>query len=663
MATIQSAPTVKRVMSKDCSEGMREDKKSKTKINDGREDGEDGGVVAVEGMRKMALVETAEKDGEGKAPFSSVNVPVATISHHASRASTTHSSLSDEGMENAAERAQGGLGEGGNKCSSALKRQVSNDDSLVGKNSLNGGSSASSNTSEGNRASVGNWGWFEDVHGPESSFLPVVGKEGGSGDMTNSGKKKKGGLLHIGSELMQNVLQAFVEPHKQETNTMAVTAPTYVLVHALRNFLWTQVLILYFLNSSVSSNAQFIPRFRTLANKLRRGAFGLHQIISIEPIESSSMMCRTTPDYSTASHNTETNTMAVTAPTYVLEESLSSQKLWKQTAGNRPPQPVEERAFFEQMWAQNFTRSKVKYEIPVEVLTASTPISISPFNDDGFIGEDGAPGGNNLSNYNLAGPFNMKSGDEHGAADPASVKAAQADVAEATLNQHLNSNGAVEMYFDPNRPKDYNLKTLGPHHHHHTLVNKKVKGAGEENDLTVVVRGDNVFGTTVSKSFPRVNDSGEAVDGIDTVSISIASYRVVESKKHGKYAQYLVIFCDGNFRNTVGVWKRYSDFSELSRKVTHGHSESCAAVVTGLNPLSVTEDHDVEILPNAITSWRLLKKRQRWYRCLDAGYLSLKVFLLERFLHDILFESSNPQILRDFVGVNSSEASKLNTKG
>lgn len=355
--------------------------------------------------------------------------------------------------------------------------------------------------------------------------------------------------------------------------------------------------------------------------------------------------------------------MAVTAPTYVLEESISSQKLWKLTAGNRPPQPVEERAFFEQMWSQNFTRSKVHYEIPVEVLTASTPISISPFNDDGFGDDSAGPGGNSLSNYNLAAPFNMKCGDEHNPADPASVKAAQADVCEATLNQHLNSNGAVEMYFDPHRPKDYNLKTLGPHHHHHTLVNKKVSGVGENNDLTVVVRGDNVFGTTVSKSFPRVDDSGEPCDGIDTVSISIASYRVVESKKRGKYAQYLVIFCDGNFRNTVGVWKRYSDFSELSRKVTHGHSESCASVVTGLNPLSVTDDHDVEILPNAITSWRLLKKRQRWYRCLDAGYLSLKVFLLERFLHDILFESSNPQILRDFVGVTSSEASKLNTKG
>lgn len=135
-----------------------------------------------------------------------------------------------------------------------------------------------------------------------------------------------------------------------------------------------------------------------------------------------------------------------------------------------------------------------------------------------------------MSNYNLAAPFNLKSvGDEHAAgADPASVKAAQADVAEATLNQHLSVNGAVEMYFDPNRPKDYNLKTLGPHHHHHTWVNKKVKGVGNDTDLTVVVRGDNVFGTTVSKSFPRVNDKGEQIDGIDTVSISIASYRVVE---------------------------------------------------------------------------------------------------------------------------------------
>jgi len=191
------------------------------------------------------------------------------------------------------------------------------------------------------------------------------------------------------------------------------------------------------------------------------------------------------------------------------------------------------------------------------------------------------------------------------------------------------------------------LKSLGPHHHHHTLVNKRVR-CEEDGDLVVVVRGDNVFGTTVSKSFALKGD----MPGADTVSISVASYRVVESKKHGKYAQFLVIYCEGGFRDTVGVWKRYSDFDKLSQKVTNG-AESCSSVLAGIHPLHTTsDDPEHELLPNAITSWKLLKKRQRWYRCLDAGYLSLKVFLLERFLHDILFESSSPQLVRDFVGVN-----------
>ena len=123
---------------------------------------------------------------------------------------------------------------------------------------------------------------------------------------------------------------------------------------------------------------------------------------------------------------------------------------------------------------------------------------------------------------------------------------------------------------------------------------------------------------------------------------------IIKSKKHGKYAQFLVIFCEGTFRDTVGVWKRYSDFEQLSRRVTYGQ-ENCTSVFATMNPLDVTEESH-EMLPNAITSWNLLKKRKRWYRCLDAGYLSLKAFLLERFLHDILFESTTAQILREFVG-------------
>ena len=38
-------------------------------------------------------------------------------------------------------------------------------------------------------------------------------------------------------------------------------------------------------------------------------------------------------------------------------------------------------------------------------------------------------------------------------------------------------------------------------------------------------------------------------------------------------------------------------------------------------------------------------------RCLDVDYLILKTFLLERFLHDFIFESMSPNTVREFLGV------------
>jgi hypothetical protein len=210
---------------------------------------------------------------------------------------------------------------------------------------------------------------------------------------------------------------------------------------------------------------------------------------------------------------TDAAAMAVTAPTYVLEESLSSQKLWKNTAGTRPPQPVEERAFYEKMWTHNFEKSQVKYGIPEDILTATSPISLSPFADGNFQTE--------LSNYNI-------SEESKQAEDPA----------EAHLMDRLN--GQSESAADPTHPR-------------HIVVNKTVKGIGawsatvsssfarcnpsgtnllyipgSDSSMTVLVRGDNVFGTTVSKSFAMASDKGGPIEGIDTVNISIASYRVVE---------------------------------------------------------------------------------------------------------------------------------------
>lgn len=305
---------------------------------------------------------------------------------------------------------------------------------------------------------------------------------------------------------------------------------------------------------------------------------------------------------------------AITAPTYVLEESLSSQRLWKESAGQRPPQPVEERAFFEKMWAQNFQRSNVAYNMPAAALTAASPASLNPFADG-----------------NSDPDRKCYAGTTAGPPDAGGI-GGLGDAAEAALYYHMNDEQLL---------------------HNYTAVKKEVKDTAGEGSLTVLVRGDNVFGTTVSKSFARTNGNGDAVAGVDTINISIASYRVVESKKHGKYAQFLVIYREGGIRDTVGIWKRYSAFEELAHRVTQAHEGGCAAAFANLSPMAVAEEPETEHLPNAITSWRLLKKRKRWYRCLDAGYLSLKVFLLERFLHDILFESSSPHLLRDFVGADS----------
>lgn len=197
--------------------------------------------------------------------------------------------------------------------------------------------------------------------------------------------------------------------------------------------------------------------------------------------------------------------MAVTAPTYVLEESISNQRLWRYTAGNRPPQPVEERAFYEKMWAQNFVRSNVDYQMPVDVLTAASPISLSPFAEGNF-GENS--NGAEHSNYNII------SCEVDGAKTTA-------DAAEATLLSRMH---------DPAKSQGMNFL---PHelNMHQVIGNNKVKGTGNDMDLVILVRGDNVFGTTVSKSFPYTIDGGGTIQGVDTVNISVASYRVIEVRQ------------------------------------------------------------------------------------------------------------------------------------
>jgi hypothetical protein len=173
---------------------------------------------------------------------------------------------------------------------------------------------------------------------------------------------------------------------------------------------------------------------------------------------------------------------------------------------------VEERAFFEKMWAQNFARSQVEYKMPVEVLTATTPISLSPFADGNF-----DTSAKEMSNYNLGVPTSADAGHHHHTGG-SGAGGKQTDVAEATLVSRLN---------DP-RGGHSVVSGMSGSGLGHEVVNQKVKGSGSDGDLTVLIKGDNVFGTTVSKSFARPSINGGPISGVDTVNISIASYRVVE---------------------------------------------------------------------------------------------------------------------------------------
>ena len=187
----------------------------------------------------------------------------------------------------------------------------------------------------------------------------------------------------------------------------------------------------------------------------------------------------------------------VTAPKYVLEESLSSQKLWKHTAGNRPPQPVEERAMFEKMWAENFDKSQVEYNIPQEVLKATTPIAISPFNDTDY-GED-----HDIESFSLTAFHalsNRLSSKQHDQIHL--VKAAEVDAMEANIHNWTKGN--------QQRTDEMQISR--------SALSKK-----EAEKFTVFMKGDNVFGTTVSKSFPCPGRSH-----METMSVSIDKYRVIQ---------------------------------------------------------------------------------------------------------------------------------------
>uniref|UniRef100_A0A6U1B056 PX domain-containing protein n=1 Tax=Rhizochromulina marina TaxID=1034831 RepID=A0A6U1B056_9STRA len=138
----------------------------------------------------------------------------------------------------------------------------------------------------------------------------------------------------------------------------------------------------------------------------------------------------------------------------------------------------------------------------------------------------------------------------------------------------------------------------------------------------VISEVDNSFGCSVSKTFVC-----EECGNVSNTAIRIPKFQVVKSGNE-QFAEFLVVIELGIF--TFGVWRRYSEFVELANTITRRR----------------------ELFPNSHFSWQCMCYRKRWFRCLDPDYLTIKCFLLERFLHDCICESSDQTHVLKFIGMS-----------
>lgn len=146
----------------------------------------------------------------------------------------------------------------------------------------------------------------------------------------------------------------------------------------------------------------------------------------------------------------------------------------------------------------------------------------------------------------------------------------------------------------------------------------------------VVLCGSSPFSNSVSRSFFEFN--------VHAMTIQVPRYRIFESNDGNVRAEYLVVVSIGGpSKLQFGVWRRHSDFSKLASWM---QVESSGAL----------ESNDY-LYKNSLLSWDCVLQRKRWYQCLNQDYLELKCFLLERFMHDFLYEACSPANVFSFLGL------------
>ena len=57
--------------------------------------------------------------------------------------------------------------------------------------------------------------------------------------------------------------------------------------------------------------------------------------------------------------------------------------------------------------------------------------------------------------------------------------------------------------------------------------------------------------------------------------------------------------------------------------------------------------------------WVTMRRRQHCFRNLDVDYLTIKAFLLERFLHDALYEAPTAEVFNEFLDIRPAPAAQV----
>jgi len=150
-------------------------------------------------------------------------------------------------------------------------------------------------------------------------------------------------------------------------------------------------------------------------------------------------------------------------------------------------------------------------------------------------------------------------------------------------------------------------------------------------------KGHGSFSNAVSRAFLVTLDW----DRVITVTIQIPRFKIASLKNGEARASFLVVVSINGVH--YGRWKSHSEFRTLADKIQITHDSSIANTPCA--------DICTSSFRNSILSWQCVLHRKPWFRCLDKEYLALKCFLLERFMHDVLFESHTPELLSAFIGV------------